>query len=91
MEKTEAQLWKEQYELLLKAYTAQQNKLEQWEAGGILWTYWDVQTYASEEMGIRLPEDQAKAILDKVISQHDADQGVSWLTIRNAIEQFKIK
>jgi hypothetical protein len=88
MEKTEAQLWKEQYELLLKAYTAQQKQLEQWEAGGILWTYEDVQTYASEEMGIRLSEDQAKTILEKVIGQHDADQGITWLTFRGAIKNY---
>ena len=86
--KTEAQLWKEQYELLLKAYTVQQRQLEQWQAGGILWTWEDVHIYASDEMDICLTEDQAKAILSEVIENHDADQGVSWLTIRTEIENF---
>jgi alanine dehydrogenase len=90
MEKTRTELWKEQYELLLKAYTSQQIELAQWRAGGILWTWEDVHIYASDEMGYSLSQAEAEGILKKVIRQHDADQGVSWLTIRNAIQQFKI-
>lgn len=89
MEKTEAQLWKEQYELLLKAYTGQQKQLEQWQAGGILWTWEDVHIYASDEMDICLTQDQAKAILSEVIENHDADQGVTWASFANEIAKFK--
>jgi alanine dehydrogenase len=88
MEKTEAQLWKEQYETLLQAYTSQQIELEQWRAGGILWTWTDVHIYASDEMGISLSQAEAEGILSEVIENHDADQGVSWLTIRTEIENF---
>ena len=88
MEKTEAQLWKEQYELLLKAYTSQQIQLDQWRAGGILWTWEDVHIYASDEMGYSLSQAEAEGILAEVIENHDADQGVSWLTIRTEIENF---
>lgn len=90
MEKTEAQLWKEQYELLLKAYTSQQSELDDWRVGGIMWTWADIHIYASDEMGLSLTSDESIEILRNVIRQHDADQGVSWLTIRNAIQQFKI-
>lgn len=88
MEKTEAQLWKEQYETLLQAYTTQQRELEDWRAGGILWTWTDVHIYASDEMGVSLSQAEAEGILSEVIQNHDADQGVSWLTIRNEIENF---
>lgn len=88
MEKTEAQLWKEQYETLLQAYTTQQNELDDWRAGGILWTWTDVHLYASDEMGISLSQAEAEGILSDVIQNHDADQGVSWSTIRNEIENF---
>jgi len=84
---TSEQLWKEQYELLLQAYTSQQNELAQWRAGGILWTWEDVH-YASDEMGYSLSQADAEGILAEVIENHDADQGVSWLTIRTKIENF---
>ena len=83
--KTSEQLWKEQYELLLQAYTSQQVELEQWRAGGILWTWEDVHIYASDEMGYSLSQAEAEGILAEVIENHDADQGVSWLTIRTEI------
>jgi len=88
MEKTSEQYWKEQYELLFKSFLQQQESLKQWEAGGILWTWTDVHIYASDEMGISLSQAEAESILSKVIRKHDADQGVSWLTIRNEIENF---
>jgi alanine dehydrogenase len=88
MEKTRTELWKEQYELLLKAYTSQQIELDQWRAGGILWTWEDVHIYASDEMGYSLSQVDAEGILAEVIENHDADQGVSWLTIRTEIENF---
>ena len=88
MEKTEAQLWKEQYELLFKTFLQQQASLKQWEAGGVLWTWTDVHIYASDEMGVSLSQAECEAILSEVIENHDADQGVSWLTIRNEIENF---
>jgi len=91
MEKTRTELWKEQYKLLLKAYKVQQIELDQWRAGGILWTWEDVHIYASDEMGYSLSQAEAESILAEVIENHDAEQGVSWLTIRNAIQQFKIK
>jgi alanine dehydrogenase len=83
--KTSEQLWKDQYELLLQAYTSQQVELEQWRAGGILWTWEDVHIYASDEMGYSLSQAEAEGILAEVIENHDADQGVSWLTIRTEI------
>jgi hypothetical protein len=89
MEKTEAQMWKEQYELLLKAYTAQQNKLEQWEAGGILWTWEDVQTYGSDDLNVSLSEEEAKAMLKEVIENHNPDRGVTWMVIDRAIKKAK--
>ncbi len=88
--KTSEQYWKEQYELLFKTFLQNQETLKQWEAGGILWTWEDIHIYASDEMGYNLSQTEAEGILKKVIRQHDADQGVSWLTIRNAIRQFKI-
>jgi alanine dehydrogenase len=88
MEKTEAQYWKEQYELLFKTFLQQRETIKQWEAGGILWTWTDVHIYASDEMGISLSQAEAEGILAEVIQNHDADQGVSWLTIKTEIENF---
>lgn len=88
MEKTSEQYWKEQYELLFKSFLQQQESLKQWEAGGILWTWTDVHIYASDEMGISLSQSEAESILSEVVQNHDADQGVSWLTIRTEIENF---
>ena len=88
MEKTSEQYWKEQYELLFKTFLQQRETIKQWEAGGILWTWTDVHIYASDEMGVSLSQAEAEGILSEVIQNHDADQGVSWLTIRNEIENF---
>jgi hypothetical protein len=87
MENTE-NYWQHQYEMLFKQFLRQQNELKQWEAGGILWTWTDVHILASDEMGIRLSQDDCEIILSDVIENHDADQGVTWLTIRTEIENF---
>jgi hypothetical protein len=89
MEKTETQLWKEQYELLLKAYTAQQKQLEQWQAGGILWTWEAVQSYGSDDLNVSLSEEEAKAILKDVIENHNPNSGVTWMVIDRAIKKAK--
>jgi hypothetical protein len=86
--KTSEQYWKEQYELLFKTFLQNQETLKQWRAGGILWTWEDVHIYASDEMGYNLSQAEAEGILAEVIENHDADQGVSWLTIRTEIENF---
>ena len=80
--------FKEAYETLLREYATIRQQLDQWQTGGILWTWEDVHLYASDEMGIRLTTDQAKAILSEVIESHDAEQGITWLTIRTEIENF---
>lgn len=86
-EQTESQLWKEQYETLLKEYSRVRKELDEWEAGGILWTWTDVECYASDEMdGLRLTEQQCKDILADVIRHHDACIGITWDSIRAGIE-----
>lgn len=80
--------WQERHEALLKMYTQQRQQLEQWEAGGILWTWEDVHTYASDELGISLSMEDCKTILSNTIESHDADQGITWQTFRNEIENF---
>lgn len=85
---TQNNYWKEQYELLLKEYSRVRQQLDQWQAGGILWTWEDVHTYASDELGIRLSMEDCKTILTNAIESHDADQGITWDTFRNEIEKF---
>lgn len=86
-EQTEAQLWKQQYETLLKEYSRVRKELDEWEAGGILWTWTDVECYASDEMdGLRLTEQQCKDILHEVIRHHDANTGITWNDFRTEIE-----
>lgn len=80
--------FKEAYETLLKEYSRVRQQLDQWQAGGILWTWTDVHTYASDEMGISLSQDDCEIILAEVIENHDADQGVTWATFRNAIQEY---
>lgn len=82
---TQNNYWKEQYEMLFKEFLRQQEQLKQWEAGGILWTWTDVHTYASDELGIRLSQAECETILENAIEDHDADQGITWDTFRNAI------
>lgn len=86
-EQTEAQLWKQQYETLLKEYSRVRKELDEWEAGGILWTWTDVECYAEEEMdGLHLTEQQCKDILHEVIRHHDANTGITWNDFRTEIE-----
>ena len=80
--------FKEAYETLLKEYSNIRQQLDQWQEGGILWTWTDVHIYASDEMGISLSVDDCKIILDNVITNHDADQGITWLSFRNEIENY---
>jgi len=88
-EQTEAQLWKEQYETLLKEYSRVRKELDEWEAGGILWTWTDVECYASDEMyGLRLTEEQCKDILNQVVGNHDACHGITWSDFHSAIEDY---
>jgi hypothetical protein len=85
---TQNNYWQERHEALLKMYIQQKQQLDQWQAGGILWTWEDVHTYASDELGIRLSMEDCKTILDNAIGSHDADQGITWDTFRNEIENF---
>jgi len=87
--KTSEQLWKEQYELLLQAYTSQQIELAQWRAGGILWTWEDVQSYGSDDLNLRLSQSECEAILKDVIESHDPNRGITWMVIDRAIRKAK--
>ena len=86
-EQTEAQLWKQQYETLLKEYSRVRKELDEWEAGGILWTWTDVQCYADQDMnGLQLTEQECKAILNQVVGNHDAHRGITWYDFHAGIE-----
>lgn len=61
-------------------------QLAHWEAGGILWTWEDVETYASNELYLTLSEEQCRAILKAVIGAHDPDCGITWADFHKAIE-----
>ena len=61
-------------------------QLAQWEAGGILWTWEDVEVYAADEMDLTLSEEQCRAILRAVIEAHDPCRGITWTDFHKAIE-----
>lgn len=89
MENQETNLWKQQYETLLKEYSRIRKELDEWEAGGILWTWTDVQCYASDDMyGLRLTEHQCKDILNQVVGNHDANRGITWHDFHIGIEEY---
>jgi len=81
--------FKEAYETLLREYATIRQQLDQWQTGGILWTWEDVHLYASDELSIRLTTDEAKAILAEVIENHNPDRGVTWMVIDKAIKKAK--
>ena len=61
-------------------------QLAQWEAGGILWTWEDVEAYAADEMDLTLSEEECRAILKAVIEAHDPCQGITWTDFHKPIE-----
>jgi len=53
----------------------------------IVWTVEDVQTHATN-MGYTISYDQAHEILHHLANNHDADLGISWETIKAAINSY---
>lgn len=81
--------WKEQYETLFKEFLRQQEQLKQWEAGGILWTWTDVESYALDDLNVRLSQAECEAILKDVVDSHDPNRGITWMVIDKAIRTAK--
>ena len=86
---TQNNYWKEQYELLFKEFLRQQEQLKQWEAGGILWTWTDIESYALDDINIRLSQAECEAILKEVVDSHDPNRGITWMVIDKAIRTAK--
>jgi hypothetical protein len=89
MNTTETQYWQERHEALLQMVTQQKQQLEQWEAGGILWTWTDVESYALDDLNVRLSRAECEAILKDVVDSHDPNRGVTWMVIDKAIRTAK--
>jgi len=53
----------------------------------LVWCGSDVLEQA-DELGITLSNEEAKNILDNILDHHDCEMGVSWLTLRCAIEDY---
>jgi len=53
----------------------------------LVWCVNDVLEQA-DELGIALSDKEAKSILDDILDHHDCEMGVSWLTLRCAIEDY---
>lgn len=56
-----------------------------------VWTEADVIGYAKQEMATELKPEQAREILDDIENHQDAELGITWLTIRCAIELLGFK
>ncbi len=52
----------------------------------ITWTSQDIVDHARDGMGIELPIEQARDVLRRIGDQHDAEYGITWDTITDAIE-----
>ena len=56
----------------------------------ILWSTEDVK-YKAGEMKIKLNKQQCRDVLDKVLKNHDANYGISWDSLRFAIDDLNDK
>ncbi len=53
----------------------------------VVWTTEDVVSHAEEGMGKSITVEQAREVLRFLESEHDAEFGINWYSITNAIEE----
>ena len=56
----------------------------------ITWDASNVQT-AAEGLKITLSDHEARQILDKILQDHDADEGITWAVVERAIRELEAR
>lgn len=71
--------YKEKYEALLTQF-------EQYKKESIKWSKEDILTYVEDYYQQMISEEEAQAILEKMIRMHDANIGITWDTLEYHID-----